>query len=108
MSTASAHCCDMAHSRTSGATGAAASGGQYAELIPAAGGFQRIQRPEGLGEIERLPQQVDPALLRRRGPGKEISLRIGAAELAQLLELLPALDPFCNHLDVQVPGHGDD
>src|SRR5256884_2023246 len=31
-----------------------------------------------------------------------------SAELAQLLELLPALDAFGHHLDVQVPGHGDD
>src|ERR1700686_5067118 len=136
MSTASAHCgCDfpsdpgelsalrdMTHSRTSrkGAdrgrafreaaapTGASDSGAQYAEVVPTAGGFQPIERRPGLGEIERLPVQVDPAVLRRRRPGKQISLRISAAELAQLPELLPTLDTFRDHLDVQMPGHGDD
>src|SRR4029077_1744133 len=112
MSTPSAHCGelsargDMAHSRTSGASRAAASGlPQYAELIPAAGGFQPIERGQALGEIERLPQKARPALRGRRRPGKEIPLCIGAAELAQLLELLPAFDAFRNHLDVQVPCH---
>src|ERR1700720_1311668 len=128
MSTASAHCGelsrsrDMAHSRTSrkgsdrrrafrkGAapTGASDSGAQYAELVPTAGGFQPVERRPGRGEIERLPGQVARAVLRRRRPGKEIPLRISAAELAQLLELLPTLDTFRNHLDVQMPGHGDD
>src|SRR5882762_9475450 len=134
MSTASAHCgcdfpsdpwelstlCDMAHSRTSrkGADrrralskeGAAASdsGAQYAEVVPTAGGFQAVERRPGRGEIERLPGQVARAVLRRRRPGKQISLRIRAAELAQLLELLPTLDTFRNHLDVQMAGHGDD
>src|SRR5256886_3799739 len=103
MSTASAHCwCafpsdrgelsglrDMAHSRTSrkGAAraGAAryapcASGLQYAELIPAAGGFQPLERPQGLGEIDRLPGEVLRAVLRRRRPGNEKPLReIGRA-----------------------------
>src|SRR6267378_61626 len=126
MSTASAHCwCDfpsdpgelsalrdMAHSRTSG-KGAdrrrvSDSSAQYAEVVPAAGGFQLVERRPALGEIERLAGQVLPAVLRRRRTGKEISLRIGAAELAQLLELLPTLDTFRNHLDVQMPRHGDD
>src|ERR1700694_5499499 len=127
MSTASAHCgcdfpsdpgelstlCDMAHSRTSrkGADRRRAfrdSGAQYAEVVPTAGGFQPVERRPGLGEIERLPGQVARAVLRRRRPGKQISLRISAAELAQLLELLPTLDTFRDHLDVQMPGHGDD
>src|SRR5439155_11721229 len=135
MSTASAHCwCafpsdrgelsalrDMAHSRTSrkgadrrrnsgrgGAARAGASGAQHAELIPAAGSFQPVERRQGLGKIERLPGEVQRAVLCRRRPGKEIALRKATAELAQLLELLPALDALRNHLDVQVPGHGDD
>src|ERR1700694_3511937 len=125
MSTASAHwgelsaLCDMAHSRTSrkGADrrsalreGAAPSdsGAQYAEVVPTAGGFQPVERRPGLGEVERLPGQVARAVLCRRRPGKQIPLRISAAELAQLLELLPTLDTFRDHLDVQMPGHGDD
>src|SRR4029077_9471343 len=84
------------------------SGAQYAELVPTAGGFQAVECRPGRGEIERLPGQVARAVLRRRRPGKQIPLRITAAELAQLLELLPTLDAFRNHLDVQMPGHGDD
>src|SRR5260370_722907 len=126
MSTASAHCwCDFPV-RPGGALGAARHGpfshvrkgrgsrtalrtlgAQYAEVVAAAGGFQPIERRPAR-EIERLPGQVTRAVLRRRRAGKEVSLRVGATELAQLLELLPTLDTLRNHFDVQMPRHGDD
>src|SRR6185437_14407900 len=34
--------------------------------------------------------------------------RIRAAELAQLLQLLPSLDALCHYLDIEMPRHGDD
>src|SRR5207249_5843343 len=60
------------------------------------------------GEIEGLAVEILAAVLRRRRAGEEKPLRVGAAELAQLLELLPALDALGHYLDVEVLRHGDD
>src|SRR6516165_7117840 len=132
MSTASAHCWrgrvsrgawalgGMAHSRTSandfGRCGGAgeccvpdSSGSRpHRHLLAAGGSLEVLDYRQALGEIERLAVQIAQAVLCRGGAGKEITLCVGAAELAQLLELLPALDPFGNHLDVQMARHGDD
>src|SRR6266478_8823322 len=43
--------------------GASDSDAQYAEVVPAAGGFQPVERRQALGEIERLPGEVLRALL---------------------------------------------
>src|SRR5438094_7598300 len=104
----------MAHSRTSGAPRAVAAasgerlGLQRPEAVAAAGGFQRVEHRQPRGEIEGLAVEILAAVLRRRRAGEEKPLRVGAAELAQLLELLPALDALGHHMDVKVLRHGDD
>src|SRR6516165_5420271 len=132
MSTPSAHCWrgrvsrgasalgGMPYSRTSandfgrgagaagGPRGTRALSGPHRHLLAAAGDLEILCARQALGEIERLAVEIAQAVLCRGGTGKEITLCVGAAELAQLLELLPALDPFGNHLDVQMARHGDD
>src|SRR6185437_8296903 len=59
-------------------------------------------------ETERNAVQQAPTLRRRGGLREQIALREPAAELAQFLELLPALDPLRDHPDVEVASDRDD
>src|SRR5215470_6800323 len=76
--------------------------------LAAACRLEVLERRPTLGEIERLAVEITQAVLRRGGAGKQIPLRISAAKLTKFLELLPALDAFGDHLDVQMARHGDD
>ena len=61
-----------------------------------------------VGETQRQSSEQLLALIARRGLGEQEPLSESAAELAQYLELLLALDAFRDHLDVQVPRDRDD
>src|SRR5690606_1122773 len=72
--------------------------------------FLRLPHPPRAAakHVEGLGAQETRGLVRRGGTGKQISLRLVAAHVAQQLQLLPALDAFGHDLDVQVACHGDD
>src|SRR5690348_13128023 len=59
-------------------------------------------------EAERHTVEEPAALGSRGGLGEQVALREPAAELAQLLELLPALDSLGDDPDVEVSGDCDD
>src|SRR5215469_14524244 len=99
---------DVAEARQGGPARDSSRSGPHRHLLAAAGGLEIVRARQALREIERVAVEIAQAILCRGGSGEEITLCVGAAELAHLLELLPALDPFGNHLDVQMARHGDD
>src|SRR5689334_18309878 len=58
-----------------------------------------------LREIQRFARQVAVALVCRDRLGEQESLPQAATELADLLELLPALDAFGDHFDIEMARH---
>ena len=84
---------DVAEARQGGPARDSSRLGPHRHLLAAAGGLEIVRARQALGEIERVAVEIAQAVLCRGGSGEEITLCVGAAELAQLLELLPASIP---------------
>ena len=59
-------------------------------------------------QVERLDAQVAQRVGGIAGLGEQEPLREAATHVAQDFELLPGLDAFGDHLDVEAARHGDD
>src|SRR4029079_15717798 len=80
--------------------------GDYVGLL--AGVRQRTRMPLVVEQVDRFDLEVAEGVGGAARPREQEALRQAAAHAAQDLELLPGLDAFGHHLDVQAARHGDD
>src|SRR4029079_1636233 len=73
-----------------------------------AGVGQRVGLPLGVEQVDRLDLEIAQRVGGVAGPREQEALGEVAAHVAQDLELLPGLDAFGDHLDVQAARHGND